>query len=103
MSVEDPITTALHESLDRLDVTPGDPQGALSSGSSLRHRRTASRVVAVVAVVTAVAAVGVVVSGGDDGLEPAPPPCGARGGGRYAHIFLPDEPATVFAIAARLS
>ena len=77
MSVEDRVTTALRQSLDRLEVSPGNPSAALADGDSVRRRRRATRVVAAAAAVAAVAVVGAVVTGGDGALEPAPAPAGS--------------------------
>ncbi len=76
MNVEDRITTGLRETLDHLDVPRSAPTAALARGSSMRRRRTATRLAAVAAAVAVVAAIGTVVAAGD-GDQPDP----ARGGG----------------------
>jgi hypothetical protein len=74
MTVEDRISSALREGLDRIQVSPGDPLAALGSGDSLRHRRRSARVVAAIAVVSVVAAISAVIGTRDSAVEPAPAP-----------------------------
>ena len=77
MSVEDRVTSALRDGLDRLELSPGNPSEALTDGDTLRRRRTTTRVAAAAAAVAAVVVVGAVVTGGDGALDPAPAPAGS--------------------------
>jgi hypothetical protein len=78
MSVEERVATALRDGLDRLEVAPGDPEAAITSGARLRRRRTGYRAVAAVAAAAVAVSIGVGLRGADDGLlEPAPAPAGS--------------------------
>ncbi|MGH3507315.1 MAG: hypothetical protein ACRDO2_08950 [Nocardioidaceae bacterium] len=72
MSVEDRVTTALRDGLDRLQVTPGDSGAAMSSGARLRRRRRAVRGVAAAAAVAVAVAVGLGLTGTGEGGRPEP-------------------------------
>ncbi|KAA1421589.1 hypothetical protein F0U44_04730 [Nocardioides humilatus] len=77
MNLEERLTTALREDLDRLDASPGDPHPALVAGSRIIRRRTTLRVVTTVAAVGAVTlTTGIALRPGDrsDDQEPAPAP-----------------------------
>jgi hypothetical protein len=77
MSVEERVTTELRDGLDRLEVSPGDPAAAMTSGTRLRHRRAAARGVAAAAAVAVAVSIGLGLTGADHSrLEPAPAPVG---------------------------
>ena len=72
MSVEERVTKALRDGLDRLEVSPGDSAAAMTVGTRLRRRRMTAAGVAVTATVAVAVILGVGLNRGDDSVRPEP-------------------------------